>query len=507
MKKIETTKVEATKVAATKVAARIAVIGAGIAGLSAAIYARRSGFDVTLIEQHSIPGGMCTSWKRKGYLFEGGIHWLTGSSPKTELYQLWEETGALGGNVPVFLHDPFRSVEYNGQVIHLYRNIDKTAEHLLKISPKDERRIRKLVKDVKALCKMQMPIMDIKGVKAETPKHITPGFVLKMLPAIPVIGRLTKISCEDYAGQFEHPGLRQLFSFLPEYDANSLMFTLATLHAGDGGYPEGGSLAMTERMAKTFTDLGGKLLLKTKALKVNIENGTVNGVTLENANLDADAVIVTQETIAALDKLFDTPPKDAWMDDLRKVTKPAVGTFVCVGIRAEIPGFSLPEWTLAEPIRFAGKTVTEISFNNYAGYEGYAPKGCSALTTAFMGDTYGFWKQAKEEGRYEQEKQALADQIERALCQKYPQIEGNIDVIDIATPLTYERYTGAYHGSWMAVTEAGDKRKQYPAFSQNISGLYFAGHRMMAPGGLPVAVTTGRTAAQMVCRQFDVMFR
>ena len=498
MKKIEAAKVEAT---------RVAIIGAGIAGLSAAIYAQRSGFDVTLIEQHSIPGGMCTSWKRKGYLFEGGIHWMTGSSPKTELYQLWKETGALNDNVPVLLHDPFRSVECDGQIIHLYRDIDKTAEHLLTISPKDERRIRKLVKNVKALCTMQMPIFDVKGAKTMNPKRITPGFFFKMLPALPVVIRLGKLSCKDYAGQFEHPGLQRLFSFMPEYDASSLMFTLATLHAGDGGYPEGGSLAMTERMAKMFTDLGGRLLLKTKALKVNIENGAAKGVTLENGTLDADAVIVTQETIAALDKLFDPPPKDAWLDDLRKTTKPSVCTFVCVGIHAEIPGFSLPEWILAEPIRYAEKTVTEIFFNNYAGYEGYAPEGCSALTTVFTGDTYDFWKQAKEEGRYEQEKQALADQICWALCQKYPQLEGNIEVVDIATPLTYEQYTGAYHGSWMALTEVGDKRRQYSGFSESVSGLYFAGHRLMPPGGLPVALVTGRNAAQMICRQFGVIFK
>lgn len=66
---------------------KVIIIGAGVAGLSAGIYARRSGFDVTILEQHSIPGGMCTSWKRKGYLFEGAMHWLTGSSPKTEVYQ------------------------------------------------------------------------------------------------------------------------------------------------------------------------------------------------------------------------------------------------------------------------------------------------------------------------------------------------------------------------------------------------------------------------------------
>ncbi|ABX42265.1 FAD-dependent oxidoreductase [Lachnoclostridium phytofermentans] len=68
---------------------KVVVVGAGIAGLSAAIYAQRSGFEVTLCGQHSIVGGMCTSWRRKGYLFEGTINWLTGSNPKTEVFQMW----------------------------------------------------------------------------------------------------------------------------------------------------------------------------------------------------------------------------------------------------------------------------------------------------------------------------------------------------------------------------------------------------------------------------------
>ena len=80
---------------------RIAVVGAGIAGLAAGVYARQSGFDVTVFESHTIPGGASTSWSRKGYLFEGGMHWLTGSSPKTALNAVWTEIGALNPEVPV----------------------------------------------------------------------------------------------------------------------------------------------------------------------------------------------------------------------------------------------------------------------------------------------------------------------------------------------------------------------------------------------------------------------
>ena len=486
---------------------KIIVIGAGIAGLSAAIYARRSGFEVTLCEQHSVAGGMCTSWKRKGYLFEGGIHWMTGSSPQTELYQLWKETGALNDELKVFLHEPFQAVEWEGQTIYLYRDIKKTAEQFLALSPGDKKRIRRLVRDVKAFARMQMPVFDIKGVRAQHPKRMTFGTMLKMIPAIPAVVRLSKMSVKDYSEKFEHPALRQLLQALPdEYSAINLIGTLATLDIGDGGYPEGGSLAMVDRMTKTFEDLGGKLLLKTRVKKVNIENGTITGVTLEHDTLAADAVIVTQETIAAIDQLFDTPLNEAWLTELRE-TKPAVCTFVCAGIRAEIPPIPVQTWNLEKPLRYAGISESKICFNNYAEFEGYAPKGCTAMTTILMGDTYNFWKKAKEEGRYEEEKQNLANQIRQIISQIYPQAEGNIEVMDIATPLTYERYTSAYHGSWMSVVGVKDKMKNYPGLLKSVKGLYFAGHRLMSPGGLPVAVATGRQAAQMVCRQFNVVFK
>ena len=486
---------------------KIIIVGAGIAGLTAAIYMKRSGLDVTLIEQHSISGGMCTSWKRKGYLFEGAMHWLTGSSPKTSLNKIWRDTGALSDDVAVSYGEPFRSVEFGEKTLNVYRNIDKTAQQLRSMSPEDEPLIRRLVKDVKALSKMQAPVFDIKGVKSKNPEPMTPGFFFSMMPAFPTLNRLSKMSCRAYTERFSNPGIQRLLRIVPEnYNATSLIFTLASLNAGDGGHPQGGSLAMVSRMEKKFLDLGGELLLNTEVKKVNIENGVATGVTLSDKTLLADAVVVTQETISALDKLFDVPPSDPWIKTLRKAVKPTVCTFISIGVRAKLPENILPQWKLSTPITYAGRQEEYLSFNSYSGADGYAPDGCTAITTALMGDTYDFWKKAKDEDRYKDEKRAIADQISNALCEKYPQAKGNIEIIDIATPLTYERYTGAYHGSWMTDVEVGDKMTNYPATVEETQGLYFAGHRLTPPGGLPTAAASGRTAAQHVCKQFDVVF-
>jgi len=192
-----------------------------------------------------------------------------------------------------------------------------------------------------------------------------------------------------------------------------------------------------------------------------------------------------------------------WIKEIKDNLKPAVCTFISIGVRAELPDGVLPEWSLKTPIILADNKINNLSFYSYRHY---APEGGTALTTIVFGDTYDFWKNAKNEGRYEEEKQALAEQFNRALCEKYPECEGKIEVTDIATPLTYERYTGAYHGSWMSIMEPGDKMTQYAGNCENIQGLYFAGHRLMAPGGLPSAAASGRKAAQLLCKQFDVMF-
>ena len=96
---------------------KVIIIGAGISGLTSAVYARRSGFEVVVLEKAGNPGGVSTSWKRKGYTFEGGVHWLIGAKEDIPLHAIWKETGALQENNPVFYKDPiYTLVDDAGQM-------------------------------------------------------------------------------------------------------------------------------------------------------------------------------------------------------------------------------------------------------------------------------------------------------------------------------------------------------------------------------------------------------
>jgi hypothetical protein len=58
----------------------------------------------------------------------------------------------------------------------------------------------------------------------------------------------------------------------------------------------------------------------------------------------------------------------------------------------------------------------------------------------------------------------------------------------------------------MTIWKPKKPRFHYPQTIKNLEGVYFAGQRIMMPGGLPIAVYTGRRAIQLLCRDNKIEF-
>ena len=495
---------------------KVVVIGAGISGLSAGIYAARSGFDVTILEQHNIAGGLSTSWSRKGYYFEGGMHWLTGSSPKMPLNKIWHETGALQDNNPIELRDPlYTLIDENGKKLSLYRNLPQMRQALIEYAPEDKHMINKMCRAVKDFTNFHMPVLDTRGCQCRTPVKINPMEFIKMLPAVIRVPGLIKISYEEYLSKFKNKNLRHLLSSVIGYRYNALSFiyTLGSFASGDCGYPAGGSIRMANNMLETYQKLGGKILFRTKAENIHVEDYEVRGVVVsdgrggEEREIEADAVIITQDARAAVDCLFDTMIDEPWVNTMRHEVITEQNIFIGLGVRADLS--RLPYccvFPLKEPFEYAGCKWNELRIYNYAAYKNHAPEGCTTLTCLLIGDSYGFWKAAKTDGTYKEKKQELGERFLKVLADFIPEVGEKLEVIDIATPCTYERYTDSYEGSWMSVWKKGGKQYNYPQTLDGVFGVYFAGQRIQMPGGLPIAVYTGRQAVQMLCRDTGTEF-
>jgi phytoene dehydrogenase-like protein len=156
----------------------IVIIGAGIGGLAAGCYARMNGYRVRIYEQHSLPGGVCTTWRRQGYSFDSCIHHLAGSVAGSKVYAMWQELGAM----PRPIHYPADLIaveDTGGRRFTVYTDLDRLERHMLELAPADRPAIREFVGAARRMTRFNL--MDM--VLAQ------PLDMLRLLPNLGLLGK------------------------------------------------------------------------------------------------------------------------------------------------------------------------------------------------------------------------------------------------------------------------------------------------------------------------------
>ena len=160
---------------------------------------------------------------------------------------------------------------------------------------------------------------------------------------------------------------------------------------------------------------------------------------------------------------------------------------------------------LDDGTEIAGTRVDSLWTHHYSYDPSMAPAGKASITTIFAADL-AYWERLQAQGReaYNAEKDAVARQVIGLVERAYPGIRDKIEVIDVATPTTYVRYTGNWRASfegWLlspkntkAVGMSGLPRKL-----PGLSNFVMAGQWVWPGGGLPSGVLTGRWAVQTIC--------
>jgi phytoene dehydrogenase-like protein len=506
----------------------VIVIGAGMAGLSAGCYLQMNGYDTEILEAHTISGGLCTSWKRGEYTFDGCIHWLGGSGPASAFYEMWSELVDLP-SIQFIDHDLRFDIElghlrdrHGDFVFHLYGNVERLKRYLLDIAPEDAWMIEAFMASVRRLQQVSLPPLWDVAPKVRKLRHNLR--LIRYLPFLPYLRKWSQVTNYDLAERFQNPFVGEGFRMLymgKEFSILGITMQLALFDQRSAGFPVGGSRAFAEKIADRYLSLGGQIHYRSRVARILVEadrgRDRVVGVQLESGETHDAALVVSAAdgywTIyeALQGQYVDDSIRELYAGERLERFE----SMILVSLGVDRTFESAPHilrFPLNEPLTLAdGSRFERMEAHIYNYDPTLAPPGKTVVTVTLYTANDVYWSElrARDRDAYRAAKDDLARQVIERLDRKFGDVRAHVEETDVATPATLIRYTSNWHGSYQGWYPPTDilSAARLPKELPGLESFYMAGQWVEPGGGLPQVALSGRNVAQIICQRDGKSFR
>ena len=296
-----------------------------------------------------------------------------------------------------------------------------------------------------------------------------------------------------------------------------MCFTFAYLHNKNAGYPLGGSTPMSEALERRYLSLGGKVNYKKRAEKILVENDRAVGIKLtDGTEYRAGRIISAADGYSTIFNMLDgkyaddktREPYEKW-----PIFQPLI--FVGIGVNrsfADVPlsvsGISCP---ISEPVEIGDRVRERLWVHIYNHDPSMAPAGKTSIII-MMESKYDYWeKLARDESAYRAKKEEIAHILVELLDKRFPGIASQVEVVDVATPVTFKRFTGNWQGSfegWLVTPENSyTMMKPMSNMLPGLSHFYMCGQWVQPGGGLPTGIMSARALVKKLCKEDRRKFR
>jgi len=491
---------------------RMVIVGAGIAGLSTGCYALMSGYKTTIFEMHTIPGGLCTAWKRKGYTFDISMHTFLGSKSGI-FHQMWQELGVLRDRGFVY-HDVMSRIESGPKHFDICADPRRMEDQMLALSPADAPATREFIRLLSGKSIMSVAPLKPAEMFGLLDKIKMGAALIRLLGVFRKYGKTT---IQEFVPRFQDPFLRNAVRFFIDAPGwPMLRFPMVAL-AGfakafqEVGVPLGGSQQVIFQIAELYKKLGGEIHYKSRVTDVIVQNDRATGVRLEDGTEHPADIVVWAGDGHKL--IFDILGGRYLNGEIQRVYREWIPVLPLVHVALGVARDMSKEphrivFELDKPITIAGEEHKWMAFLHHSFDPSMAPAGKSAVEVWYA-TRYDYWeKLARDRPAYEAEKKRIAEATIAALERRWPGFASQVEVVDVPTPATYVRYTGNWQGSpdgWYITPENMGQRTLLRTLP-GLSGLYMVGQWTAPFTGAVIAALSGRHLIQLLCRQDKTPF-
>jgi phytoene desaturase len=469
------------------------VIGAGIGGLFCANLLQRGGMKTLLLERHYMLGGFCSTFRRKGFIFDAATHFypLLGN-PTTTTGRLVKELNIETEWVKM---DPVDQFHFPGlPPFAVPSELAPYVERLKQWFPEEARSIDAYFLELRQAY-MYGLLYYFKGVANEQVEKLEKYTMKGKLDEHFRDERIKAILIAD-APHWGSPPERTSYVF----DAMlRLSYFLGNY------YPKGSSQKFADDLGRAFTNIGGKILKCAEVEKIKTENGKAAGVRVRTVSkrdpevfeFDAPVVVSNADAIHTYRDMLGEEHCGSWMIQHLESIAPSFACFLThLGLRGMDParlaaseGYYWKTFDTADMIRDVYKIFIPTHFDH-----SIAPPDCQILIvqrpSPVRVDQVTDWAAHKA--------QMEAETMDR-LRTELPGIDQHIVVQSSASAHTSFRFTNNWQGAMLGWEMSPDQlgARRLPVYTP-VDNVYLTGHWTQPGGGITPVIVSAQRVARMI---------
>ncbi|MCF7949856.1 MAG: phytoene desaturase [Spirochaetia bacterium] len=487
-------------------AKRVVIIGAGFGGLSVAIRLAAQGWKVDVYEQQSYAGGKAGSLKLGGYRFDRGPSLITMREVFAELFE------SVGRRLEDYVQfeqlDTVCSYFFSdGTELASRGNPEDFAREVAAKTDDSAESVRCFLKYSRGIYKKTAELFLMHSLH-DWATYFKPQVWKGLLSR----GKLDARRSMDTAIRsfFQDPRMRQFFNRYATYNGSDPYQVPATLNIiphveyNMGAYAsKTGIYALPQAMRSLAEELGVEFHFEQPVEKISVQNGRATGVVTASGEVSADIVLSNIDARRTYEVLLQDP-EAPYAQRYRQLEASSSGLVFFWGMKSSYPELTVNNIffsrdypaefkSLFSELRCPDDPTVYVNITSKLA-PGDAPEGGENWFVLVNAPRNSGQDWASETART---RERVLARLEQALGRS---VANDIAVEEVLTPAHIEEETGSYYGSLYGISSNSKTAAflRHPARSRRYGGLYFCGGSVHPGGGMPLAVLSGKIAADII---------
>ncbi|MBW1296888.1 phytoene desaturase family protein [Aquimarina litoralis] len=484
------------------------IIGSGMGSLTVGAILAKEGKKVLILERHYTAGGFTHIFKRKGYEWDVGIHYIGGvqqeKSPIRKLFDYvsnhqlkWADMGEVYDRI-IIGDDSYDFV----------KGVENFRNKMVSYFPEEERAIDTYI---------DLVFKANKAMGAFYKEKALPSFIRFL------IGGFLKRPYWKYSDQTTYGVLQKLtknqqlikvltaqygdYGLPPKQSSFAMHASVARHYFGGGNFPIGGSSKIVDTIDPVIEASLGTILTNAEVAEVIVENTRAKGVKMiDGKEFYADTIISGAGVFNTFQKLLpDTVIKEhKLLDNLQKVTPSVSHACLYMGFKYSPEDLELPKtnfWIYPEDVdhdtcvdrylkdQNAPFPVVYVSFPSAKDPDWsnrYPNRSTIDIITLVPYESVSQWKDTrwmKRGDAYEAWKENISQRLMKELFKQLPHLEGKVDHYELSTPLSTEHFVNYEKGEIYGIDHTPERfRQKFLQPRTPIKGLYLTGQDIVTAG-------------------------